>query len=188
MKSKHSKKSSSGANFKSLFNNNSDRNKNTNMLLYLLLIIIIGFVIYYYITVENDNEGFENNLQDLELSTKAEVDKLSKNNKNVVFVFHKMDQCGHCKTFKPIWVKFSKQCKLINNNKPCDSNYNKLKTFVKNKKLTLHCKVADASDDLSDDVSGFPELRLYKPDKHVSFTEGDRNNEQELIKFITNNY
>lgn len=168
----------------------STKNNNMELLLLLFIILVVGFAIYYFVSIRNqevDMEGFFN-LQDLELSTKSEINKLVKNDKNVVFVFHKMDQCGHCKSFKKTWTDFSKQCKLINNNKPCDDEYKKLKTFVKNKKLTLHCKVVDSSDDLSDDVEGFPELRLYKKNDHISFNGGNRQDEQLLIKFIMDNY
>lgn len=156
-----------------LMSQHKSKERQNNMMLIglLILVIILGLTIYYFVSVRNQTDGFEQGTGDfagLDISNKAEIEELLKDKKNVVFVFHKMQQCGHCKTFAPYWKKFSTSYKQPSNK-------------------IVHFKVVDMTDDLSDDVSGFPELRIYKSiDNYVSF-DGNRNSDADLLSFINNN-
>lgn len=136
-----------------------------------LMFMSLILIVFYFGFKRKNYECFEDNklpFDGLELSNETEIENLLKDKKNVVFVFHKMDTCGHCINFAPKWKEFSE-------------NYKQ----PKNKKV--HFKMVDMNDGLSDDVSGFPELRIYKTTKNYVSFSGNRDNNSELEEFIKNN-
>lgn len=170
-----------------LFKTRSKKTQNNTMLVVgVIVLVVLGLAVYYFMSSRN-GEGYvdSNPFTGLEVTTKKEVDKLDKDT-NVVVIFHKMQGCGHCKTFVPIWKNLTDNCNKINKGKPIDAMYNPLKNKVKKNNKKLFCRCVDMMDSLSDDVSGFPEIRVYKPDRYVSFS-GNRENEKELVDFISSN-
>lgn len=179
--------SSSKSRVSSLNSKSSKKAQNNTMLVVgVVVLVVLGLAVFYFVSSRN-NEGYvdANPFAGLEMTNKKEVDKLDKNT-NVVVIFHKMQGCGHCKTFVPIWKNLTDNCNKINKGKPVDAMYNPLKSKVKKDNKKLFCRCVDMMDSLSDDVSGFPEIRVYKDDSYVSFS-GNRENEKELVDFISSN-
>lgn len=166
---------------------NSRKKKQTKLILFgLIMLLVLGLVIYYFVSIRNQKEGFvEDPFAGLDMTNKKEVDAMDKES-NVVVIFHKMQGCGHCKTFVPTWKKLAEACNKINNSQRVDDEFDKLYKKAKSSNKKIVCKCVDMIDDLSDDVSGFPELRIYKAKDYVSFN-GNRENISELVDFIASN-
>jgi len=172
----------------SLFKQYNSRNKskqNKMIVFGLVALLVLGLAIFYFVSVRNQ-EGFEEDpFAGLDMTSKKEVDGMDKDT-NVVVIFHKMQGCGHCKTFVPTWKKLSAACNKINNGEKVSEKYSKLSQKAKSTKKQIVCKCVDMMDDLSDDVSGFPEIRIYKETDYVSF-DGNRENMSDLCEFIVKN-
>jgi len=141
---------------------NTQKN-NKKLLLVVGLVVIVGFVMLYYLNIRNQRESFNDYMET------DEVKNLIKNKNNFVLVFHKMEGCGHCVAFKPIWDDFN----------------TKSKKLFKGKK-TVKCVTVDPSNELSADVEGFPTIRYYKSvDNYVNFEKG--RTLDNLTKFVKEN-
>ena len=165
--------------------NSKKTKQNKKIVIGLVALLVVGLAIYYFVSVRNQ-EGFEEDpFAGLDMTSKKEVDAMDKDT-NVVVIFHKMQGCGHCKTFVPTWKKLSEACNKINNGKNVSEPYTKLSKKAKSNNKKIICKCVDMMDDLSDDVSGFPEIRIYKQTDYVSF-DGNRDNMTDLVNFIIKN-
>jgi hypothetical protein len=143
--------------------------KNNNKLLLVIgLVVFVGLVVLYYLSIRTQPTTDENFTSTNYMSSE-EVKDLINNNNNFVLVFHKMENCGHCITFTPIWKKFASKCNEL---------------FPGKK--TVKCVMVDPSNELSADVEGFPTIRYYKSvNDYVDF-ENERT-VKGLTKFVKDN-
>jgi thiol-disulfide isomerase/thioredoxin len=98
--------------------------------------------------------------------------------KCAVYIFHKMEGCGHCVKFAPIWQKVAEA-----------ANNGEL-TRADGKPIIM--AIVDPEHPLSQNVRGFPTIRKYNsnnPSDGVEFegrTGDARQSEQNLIQFVSN--
>lgn len=95
-----------------------------------------------------------------------------------VFVFHKMDGCGHCVKFAPVWQKVATA-----------ANNGEL-TRADGKPIVM--AIVDTDHPLSANVNGYPTIRKYmspNPSDNTEFkgrTMDAAQSEQNLIQFVKN--
>jgi len=93
-----------------------------------------------------------------------------------VFVFHKMDGCGHCVKFAPVWQKVATA-----------ANNGELKR-ADGKPIVM--AVVDTDHPLSTNVNGYPTIRKYmspNPSDNSEFkgrTMDTTQSEQNLVQFV----
>jgi len=98
--------------------------------------------------------------------------------KCAVFVFHKMDGCGHCVKFAPVWQKVAE---AVNNGEL---------TRADGKPIVM--AIVDTEHPLSAGINGYPTIRKYmspRPDDNTEFkgrTMDAAQSEQNLIQFVSN--
>ena len=115
----------------------------TTWILLLIVLLVVALYIFSYsrnmsmesFLIRGEKENFES----------MDLDKAIQNRNNAVFVFHKMEGCGHCVNFKPTWDKVTQELH-----------------GTKKGGKTIHMHMVDASHDLSADVQGFPTIRYYR--------------------------
>jgi len=98
--------------------------------------------------------------------------------KYAVFVFHKMDGCGHCVHFAPVWKKVAEA--VANGQvKRADGN-------------PIVMAIVDTEHPLSAGISGYPTIRKYmsaNPSDNTEFkgrTMDPTESEQNLVQFVSN--
>merc|ERR1711935_119368 len=99
---------------------------------------------------------------------------LNKFNNNVKrgpwLVWFYADRCGHCVSMKPEWEKLENKCKSNNS-----LNIARVNDQMKD---NLH-------NNIGNDVSGFPTIRLYNNGKLDNEYTGERNNNS-FLEFLLN--
>lgn len=139
------------------------RKNNKRLMIGLGMLVLVGLIMLYYFSIRNQ-EGFNTE----ELTNTDDALALIKNKNNNVIVFHKMEGCGYCVKFSPIWNKFSEKVDELFPGK------------------NIKCIIVDTSNDLSADVQGFPTVRYYKsPTDYVEF-KNERTHEG-LTDFVNDN-
>ena len=97
---------------------------------------------------------------------------------SAVFVFHKMDGCGHCVKFAPVWQKVASA-----------ANNGEIKR-ADGKPVVM--AIVDTDHPLSANVSGYPTIRKYmsaSPSDNSEFkgrTMDTTQSEQNLVQFVSN--
>jgi hypothetical protein len=97
---------------------------------------------------------------------------------SAVFVFHKMDGCGHCVHFAPVWQKVA-EAVLAGDIKRADGK-------------PIVMAIVDTEHPLSAGISGYPTIRKYNSNSAndaVEFkgrTMDPAQSEQNLVQFVSN--
>jgi hypothetical protein len=97
---------------------------------------------------------------------------------SAVFVFHKMDGCGHCVHFAPVWQKVA-EAVLAGEIKRADGK-------------PIVMAIVDTEHPLSAGISGYPTIRKYNSNSAndaVEFkgrTMDPTESEQNLVQFVSN--
>lgn len=97
---------------------------------------------------------------------------------SAVFVFHKMDGCGHCVHFAPVWKKVA------------EAVANGEITRADGKPIVM--AIVDTEHPLSAGISGYPTIRKYmsaNPSDNTEFkgrTMDPSQSEQNLVQFVSN--
>ena len=105
------------------------------------------------------------------LDKQSNLNKFNNNIKSGPWlVWFYADWCGHCVNMKPEWEKLENKCKGNNN-----LNIARVNDQMKDK---LH-------NNIGNDVSGFPTIRLYNNGKLDNEYTGERNNNS-FLEFLLN--
>ena len=97
---------------------------------------------------------------------------------SAVFVFHKMDGCGHCVHFAPVWQKIAEA--VANGQVKRDDG----------KPIVM--AIVDTEHPLSAGINGYPTIRKYmsaSPSDNTEFkgrTMDPAESEQNLVQFVSN--
>ena len=149
--------------------------------LVVVVVIVLGGL-YLIATMSNNKDSFTNQAAGSAGKKFSTTDPTSGDlgvdfGDCAVFVFHKMEGCGHCVTFAPVWQKVA--------------------TAVNNGELTradgkpIVMAIVGPDHHLSGNVRGFPTIRKYSDNSPSSGKEfegrtGDAGqSEQNLIHFVT---
>jgi hypothetical protein len=151
--------------------------------LVVVVIVVLGGL-YLIATMSNNRDTFANRISTngsgKQFSTTAPTtgDLGVDFNKCAVFVFHKMDGCGHCVKFAPVWEKVAT---AANNGEVKRSD---------GKPIVM--AIVDTEHPLSAGISGYPTIRKYmspSPDDNIEFkgrTMDAAQSEQNLVQFVSN--
>jgi thiol-disulfide isomerase/thioredoxin len=136
------------------------KHKNT-ILIVIGVIVVIGAI--YMLASMKSKEGFTG-----EEGLLGMTEKLTVGPNEVVVAFFKWKDCGHCKTFAPVWSKL----------------YTALNGTKANGK-TVRMVVVDRDHPMTDkaDISGFPTIRKYTTTDNYVEHEGPRD-AASVTKFI----
>lgn len=150
--------------------------------LVVVVVVVLGGL-YLIATMSNNRDTFANRVSGgsgKQFSTTepttgdlgVDFDKCS------VFVFHKMDGCGHCVHFAPVWQKVAE---AVNSG---DIKRSDGKPIV--------MAIVDTDHPLSAGITGYPTIRKYmsaNPSDNTEFkgrTMDAAQSEQNLIQFVSN--
>ena len=154
--------------------------KHQKTIFLLVVIVIVLGGLYLIATMSNTRDTFANQVAGKQFSTTEPTsgDLGVDFGKNAVFVFHKMDGCGHCVKFAPVWEKVASA-----------ANNGDLKR-ADGKPIVM--AIVDTDHPLSANVKGYPTIRKYSsnsPSSGVDFegrTGDATQSEQNLIQFVSN--
>ena len=154
--------------------------KHQKTIFLLVVIVIVLGGLYLIATMSNNKDTFANQHSGKQFSTTEPTDReISVDfGKNAVFVFHKMNGCGHCVTFSPVWTKVAEAC-----------NSGQI-TRADGKPIVM--AIVDTDHPLSANVKGYPTIRKYNSNSPTAGKEfegrtGDAaQSEQNLIQFVSN--
>lgn len=153
-------------------------NKYQKPIFLVIVIVIVLGGLYLIATMYNTKDAFTNGGMTKFSTTDPTTGQLDVDfSKNAVFVFHKMDGCGHCVHFAPVWKKVAD---AVNAGDVTRSD---------GKPIVM--VIVDTDHPLSAGVRGYPTIRKYmsaSPNDKVEF-EGRVSDpdqcEQNLLKFVT---
>ena len=155
--------------------------KHQKTIFLLVVIVIVLGGLYLIATMSNNKDTFANQQgapRKFSTSEPTSTDIGVDFGKNAVFVFHKMDGCGHCVTFSPVWTKVAEAC-----------NSGQI-TRADGKPIVM--AIVDTDHPLSANVKGYPTIRKYSSNspsagKEFEGRTGDAaQSEQNLIQFVSN--
>lgn len=155
--------------------------KHQKTIFLLVVIVIVLGGLYLIATMSNNKDTFTNQKgasHKFSTTEPTNGDIGVDFGENAVFVFHKMDGCGHCVTFSPVWTKVAEAC-----------NSGQI-TRADGKPIVM--AIVDTDHPLSANVKGYPTIRKYNSNSPTAGKEfegrsGDAaQSEQNLIQFVSN--
>ncbi len=149
--------------------------------LVVVVVVVLGGL-YLIATMSNNRDTFANRVaagagKQFSTTEPTTGDLGVDFDKCAVFVFHKMDGCGHCVKFAPVWQKVAEAV-----------NSGELKR-ADGKPIVM--ALVDTDHPLSANVSGYPTIRKYmspSPSDNTEFkgrTMDAAQSEQNLIQFVS---
>lgn len=159
----------SGKNSNKSTKNNSKKVMGIKLDVTNILLIVVILLVIYFVFFDNNKMSFPklHGHRHKKEGFKNSENNVAVNGKTTLVLFH-ADWCGYCKRFMPTW--------------------NKAKSELQNNNVVLRDFEADENPDIMEEnnVSGYPTLKLFKPNGKVVNYEGDRSLSN-LGDFINNN-
>ena len=157
--------------------------------LVVVVIVVLGGL-YLIATMSNNRDTFANHVPGGNTNTNTAAGKKFSTTeptngdlgvdfgKCAVFVFHKMDGCGHCVHFAPVWQKVAGAVANGELSRP------------DGKPIVM--AIVDTEHPLSAGINGYPTIRKYmspNPSDNTEFkgrTMDATQSEQNLVQFVSN--
>ena len=148
----------------------------------VVVVVVLGGL-YLIATMSNNQDTFANRVAGTDVKQFSTTESTSGDlgvdyGNSAVFVFHKMDGCGHCVKFAPVWQKVAN---AANNGEI---------TRADGKPVVM--AIVDTDHPLSAGISGYPTIRKYmsaNPSDNTEFkgrTMDANQSEQNLVQFVSN--
>jgi len=148
--------------------------------LVVVVVVVLGGL-YLIATMSNNRDTFANQVaggKQFSTTEPTSGDLGVDYGECAVYVFHKMDGCGHCVKFAPVWEKVANA-----------ANNGDLKR-ADGKPIVM--AIVDTEHPLSAGISGYPTIRKYmsaSPSDNTEFkgrTMDAAQSEQNLVQFVSN--
>lgn len=153
--------------------------------LVVVVVVVLGGL-YLIATMSNNRDTFANRMTGNNNAAGKKFSTIEPTNgelgvdfdKCAVFVFHKMDGCGHCVHFAPVWQKVAEAVNSGAVNR-ADGR-------------PIVMAIVDTEHPLSAGINGYPTIRKYmsaSPSDNAEFkgrTMDAAQSEQNLVQFVSN--